>query len=77
MENKSHRLEAPALCAGHAPEAIRISVGIEHPVDITADLDQAVVASLRQPHPKHVRPGTPSFPPTDVRFLRWRIASPE
>ncbi|MFP4391210.1 MAG: PLP-dependent transferase, partial [Desulfococcaceae bacterium] len=31
--------------AGVAPEMVRISVGIEHPDDIIADLDQALAAA--------------------------------
>jgi O-acetylhomoserine (thiol)-lyase len=36
------------LRAGVRPEAIRLSVGIEHIDDILADLDQALDAAARQ-----------------------------
>ena len=35
--------------AGIGPETIRLSVGIEHPVDIIADLDQALGAARSAP----------------------------
>jgi O-acetylhomoserine (thiol)-lyase len=37
---------AEQLKAGVAPEAIRISVGIEHVTDIVDDLDQALNATI-------------------------------
>ncbi|MGA2133198.1 MAG: O-acetylhomoserine aminocarboxypropyltransferase/cysteine synthase family protein [Bryobacteraceae bacterium] len=37
--------------AGVNPETIRLSIGIEHIDDILADLDQALDAAARKPHP--------------------------
>ena len=48
----THRQMTPAeqLEAGVKPEAIRLSIGIEHIDDLIADLDQALAAAAESRH---------------------------
>ena len=43
----SQLTEEELLAAGVTPGYIRLSIGIEHPDDIIADLDQALTASSK------------------------------
>jgi O-acetylhomoserine (thiol)-lyase len=47
----THRQMSPQelAAAGVRPEMIRLSIGIEHPDDIIADLDQALEGALVEP----------------------------
>jgi O-acetylhomoserine (thiol)-lyase len=53
--------QAQQLKAGVTPEAIRLSIGIEHIDDILADLDQALAAAAHQSAAaaRNTTPGTP------------------